>query len=239
MSRSIVSINSTNSTFDMKVLRPELYTVAAQTYAPSDGTTWVALNDIHGSGAASADSYLTAQSSATLHYVKVGKIVYVHGYIVLDRSNTNPIAVTTQELRIQTQAPSATEPGQWGTQLPLPCRASRSATDEGPGASVALLNVDMWNELDARIDGAAFVTNATRSLSTGTGPIRARILADGTLALVELRVSDGGTAGGNELFVAPMVQVALTAARFNTMVTWGAAAGTEARLVVYGQYECV
>lgn len=242
-----ISVNATNGTFDIRSYQAEMYTVTAATYAPADGVTWVDLNDLHGVGAAAADTFLPTQVTSTIHYVKTGKIVSVQGYIVLDRNDANPIGTGTQEVRIRAQVPAASDPPAWGVQLPLPVRASRSGTadDEGPGASVPLLNVDLYDETDTRIDGGALVPSETEdpAAGTGTGPVKARILADGTLALVEVRMSDGGVDDDPTLalFVEPVVQVALTGARLATMVTWAEdtpATGAQARLVIYGQYEC-
>jgi hypothetical protein len=225
---SVVSVNSTNGVFDTGVRYPELYTVAA-----ASGYS----TELHGTGAALANSYVTEDvqvTGARLTFCKVGKIVSVQGYIVLDISVADPAFTSTQEVRVRTQVPSSSEPAAWGVQLPLPAHAGINAanplgTGADAGGSQAFIKVDVYNQNDIRADGCAIVNE-----TTGTGPIVARILPDGTLAMLESRFTDG-----DAVAVEPQVNVALTVSRLGTMITNAGGysqSGGELRMVFYGQY---
>lgn len=220
----VVSPNSTNGVFDVGTRNLELYTVAAS-YA----------NALHGAGAALVSSYVTSDvqvAGARLRYTKVGRVVSVQGYLTLDLSVADPAFTAANEVRLHTLAPTASEPAAWGLQLPVPAHASINASNPlGAGAdaggSQPFLKVDIYNQNDIRADGCP-------AAGAGTGPIVARVLADGTLALLESRFTDVAFAA-----VEPQVNTALTVTRLGTIITNAggyAQAGGELRLVIYGQY---
>lgn len=213
---SVVISQSPGGVFVAGSKRPELYTVATGSYATvQDPPTSL----VHAPSAASVDTYLPVQLQSILHYAVTGKIVHVQGSIVLDQSGADPVDTSTDEIRVRTQVPSATEPGAWGGNLPLPAY--------GAGSSEPLLTVELYDENDTRQDGAPIVDQ-----TSGTGPLAARILADGTLALLEVRNSSAAT---TSIAIAPVVTFPLTDARLTAMLAWSRTSG-EARFIVHGSY---
>lgn len=231
MADNRVIVTTNTNLFRADTRRPELYTVAAGSFA----------SDLRGAGVDAADTYLPAMytansGSSLLSYARTGKIVSVHGYLILDLSVAEPIGTLTNEVRVRVQAPSATEPGSWGVQLPLPAHASHEAGVTGSGGSVALLDIYAYNEDDVRADGVA-ATPGGGGTTPQLGSLKARVLADGTLALV---VIGNATAAG--VPVAPFSINPMSGTGFTAMVTnvggWGQAAGNLLKLVVTGQYLC-
>lgn len=213
---SIVKVNSTNGLFDSRNVKAQLYTVTnADGYSSS--TT------LHGTGAAAAASYESVQLQGSLKYTVTGKIVHVQGVVVLDMSQADPAAgLTTQELRVAA-VPNATlgstAPLGWSVGLPLPAYGT---------GSQPLLDVEMYDEDDVRLDG----DTGYASTESGTGPVKARILPQGELALLGVSIAESG----NGSFRAPVAQGALTVGDLSSMDDNWEVTGSQLRFVIHGAY---
>lgn len=181
--------------------RPQLYTVATGSLATAN----------YGLNAATVENYdaVTERSSANSRcqssgsYSRAGKLVVFEVNLCLDAEAASPITTATDEVRLGAQAPAVSQPAGYGKGLPAP------ATEQ-------LL------ELEVRLDVAGVNTTP---LGAADSLLAARLLKDGSIALVSRNVA---AAGAPE---AAITDAALTAAGL-----FGAGAGDLAKYHVSGSY---
>lgn len=165
--------------------RPELYTVANGTYAS---------NGVYGVGAALANSYLSIQLSRGTTTVPLvgdsfvtsteGCDIRQHGnnidFVCSVTLNANPLTdpdFNDEEIRIRPRQPAFDRPPRYGIPLPLPDRNL---------AEPVFDDVEIQNKSGVQIAPDA-------SAGPGAWLLGARLLKDGTLALIKRDTSVTGT----------------------------------------------